>query len=260
MNITKATATGRRDYQEDRFFVSRQKSGTLIAVMDGHGGDKVAQRIAQFLPAMWRKYHVANAKTTILSIFHELNLLTRHEEEGSTTSVVFIPEGSTTVHAAVLGDSPIIIQGVEGKLNVGPMHNARSNPAELQAAKEKGARFDGNYIHAGPFSGGIQMTRSFGDRDFENILNRSPQYYTVECDKSSFILIGSDGLFDPSHFKVEEEITAVVDQIRLGADAENLVKRAVMIPTEDNVTAILVRFGNKKARRKTVPRKKPASK
>jgi serine/threonine protein phosphatase PrpC len=252
MNISKATAKGLRGYQEDRFVVSSTKDGKLIAVMDGHGGESVSERIAKVLPAIWKKHIVSPASlfVAIKNTFRDINDLTKGMYPGSTFSLVFIPKPADVVYVAILGDSPVIVKEADGTINISPMHNARSNATELAAARARGAAFDGNYIFAHFSGGGIQMTRVMGDHELDSVVNREPEIYTCPIGPDSFVLVGSDGLFDPSNRNVEAEIPAVVEQIEKGASAQELVDRAIAAPTGDNVTAILVRCGNKKSRKK----------
>ena len=252
MNISKATAQGLRDYQEDRFVVCNTKDGKLIAVMDGHGGTAVSDRIAKVIPTIWRKHIAfpASIFTAMKDTFEDIATLTNTMYEGSTLSLVFIPKANDVVFVAILGDSPVVIQNDEGQIHISPMHNARSNPAELAAAQERGGFFDGNYIRISYDGPGLQMTRVMGDREMGRIVSRIPEVYTQKVNGDSFVLVATDGLFDPSNRNTEVEAGTVAQYIREGASAETLVNRAIATPTGDNVTAVLVRFGNKKSRKK----------
>jgi len=252
MKITKATAQGQRPYQEDRFVAFRSASGTVVAVADGHGGTTVSDHVVKRLPTVWRRYarEISDPMKLIKSVFHELDLQTAHCHEGSTLSLAYIPAAADTVHVGVLGDSPVIILAANGGLHIGPMHNARSNPTEREAAQKRGAFFDGGYIRAHWSGHGIQMTRVFGDTELSRVVNREPEVYSRAVGPDSFLLVGSDGLFDPSHKSVEAAVKSLVLAIAAGAMAQKLVDLALAVPTHDNVTAILVRFGNQKTRRK----------
>jgi serine/threonine protein phosphatase PrpC len=57
-----------------------------------------------------------------------------------------------------------------------------------------------------------------------------------------WLLIGSDGIFDPAHYDFKEAAEEIILAIELGDDAPRLVERAVAKPTRDNATCILVRF------------------
>ncbi|MGB7281579.1 MAG: hypothetical protein WBE13_04885, partial [Candidatus Acidiferrum sp.] len=172
-------------------------------------------------------------------------------DDGSTVSLVFIPKSEDVVFVAILGDSPVLVYDANGDLRISPMHNARSNEAELKAAKARGAGFDGNYIFAHFSSGGIQMTRVLGDRELSSVVNREPEIYAVKVGSSSIVIVGTDGLFDPTHRNVAPEATIVAELVRDSRySAADIVRMAELKPTHDNVTAIVVRFGNKKSRRK----------
>jgi serine/threonine protein phosphatase PrpC len=255
MRISRATARGLRDYQEDRFVVSSMPDGKLIAVMDGHGGAYVSSLIARTLRTLWKKQSAATLHETIQQVFQSINTVTCNMDEGSTFSLVFIPlaagdSGERVITIAVLGDSPVIVINDEGEVDVSPMHNARSNPDELLAARARGASFDGNYIFEHWGSHGLQMTRAMGDRDLGGIISREPEIYDRTVGPDSVVLVGTDGLFDPHHRNMAPAIADVVEKIKAGMTAKALVDCAVNLPTNDNVTAIIVRFGNKKSRRK----------
>jgi len=252
MNITRAQAQGLRDYQEDRFVVSRTRDGLLIGVFDGHGGASVSSKAAKILPSTWKRRmeFPPSIETSVCLTCKDINEQTMGMEDGSTMSLVFIPKAQDFAYVAILGDSPVVIQDADGKINISPQHNARSNAEELKQAKNRGAFFDGNYIYAHYNGHGIQMTRVLGDRDLGRIVFREPEIYKVAINTESFVLAATDGLFDPSNINTNAAAGAIAQYIREGATASDLVNRAVATPTGDNVTAILVRVGNKKARKK----------
>ena len=57
MKITTGSTIGKRPYQEDRsvVIVAPDDAGTLLAVMDGHGGSGVAEFISQSLGDVFEK-------------------------------------------------------------------------------------------------------------------------------------------------------------------------------------------------------------
>jgi len=59
---------------------------------------------------------------------------------------------------------------------------------------------------------------------------------------SSFVLLATDGAFDPSHYQFEESAKTVISMCEHGLDAQAVVNRAVNAQTGDNVTCILARF------------------
>jgi serine/threonine protein phosphatase PrpC len=243
--IKAAVAQGLRPYQEDRHIIVSHPEGTLFGVFDGHGSEAVSVILADKIPELW-----ANAlsfekspQQVFTEVFAAANELTRTYSSGSTASLVFIPAGEVVAHIAVLGDSPVIAEKVDGILFIGPDHNARSNPQERSAAIVRGGIYMGGYIYReiSDYAQGIQMTRVLGDRELEGVVDRTPEVFTIEL--GNFLFVGSDGSLDPSHH-IANPALELVYEIRAGKTAEELVQRAVDIPTNDNVTALLWRREN----------------
>lgn len=242
MSIATASKKGSRYHQEDRFFAytpTDDMGGLLLGVLDGHGGDEVSTLLEQLLPIIWQRHACFQKPEEIFKrVFAEAHEYTKLMRSGSTTSLVYISPLENFAHIAVLGDSPVIVEQGDGQIYVGPDHNARSNVAEREAAITRGATYDGAYVYDNILLEGLQMTRAFGDTSLSRILNREPEIATVTLGR--WLLVGSDGLLDPTHMKNDPTL-AVVQAVRKGADAEKLVQRAVSLPASDNVTAILWR-------------------
>jgi serine/threonine protein phosphatase PrpC len=117
----------------------------------------------------------------------------------------------------------------------------RSNPIEAEAAKAKGGIIANGYLYSGISRGGLQMSRALGDKHLASVLSRTPDLFTVPFDaKTGWILVASDGLFDPSH-ELQPHESNIIDLIDQGGSAVDLVEHAVKVPTYDNATAILAR-------------------
>jgi len=254
--LTHATAVGSRSYQEDRYFTAIHQDGLLFGVFDGHGGEGCSTYLADhFFGSFF--FHsdnpkINNARQAFRETFAAMAKETHDMVDGSTASVVWIPNTEKekgglkctkaiqdTAIVAILGDSPVVI-GTPRGFHLSPDHNARSNDKECQAAVKRGARWDGDYLwnqHWGSRAHGLQMARAFGDVDLP-FLRRVPQIYTRPI--HDFVLIGTDGLFDPGH-TLASRVPDIVTMVRVGHTAEQLVEIAVDLPTGDNVTAILWR-------------------
>lgn len=245
-----ATHKGHRDYQEDRLFISTYEQGTLLAVFDGHGGAAVSHLASEQFPLLFANEinedgasdHVPEV---LASVIQKVHLLTQHMvEEGSTVSLAFISADKPVVYCAVLGDSPILIKDKAGKINVSPEHNVRTNQEEAQAARARGGFVNGYYLFQTYDGMGLQMTRALGDAHLNQVLSRIPDIYQVEVGPKSWVLVASDGLFDPSHAQFKQVAQTISEMVEdRGADAAALVHyAAVDYPTGDNVSCILVKF------------------
>jgi serine/threonine protein phosphatase PrpC len=256
MIITNAAAKGSRSYQEDRHFISEHPEGTLLVVFDGHGGGEASHEAHhQFDSLFWDCFGPPFDVPTALRL--SIRVLAKEleaYEEGTTLSAVYIPSDCKVAYTAVLGDSPILIHVCSAPLGhgdyiwTGPDHNVRSNPTERESAEKRGGFYDGVYLYQGntnPYGDhahGLQMARALGDSALRGVLSTEPEINTVPLGEGGFILVATDGLFDPGHRNFEASRRQVLALIADGADAQYLVDNAVARDTHDNVTAILVRL------------------
>jgi serine/threonine protein phosphatase PrpC len=254
---TSATHVGLRPYQEDRLFTASYEKGLLVGVFDGHGGEQVSRIASEKLPGIFAD-EITKPKTAprvaLKRAIRRLVSKTKHLDSGSTLSLAYIPYRGSTVTCAVMGDSPIIIKDDKGGINIGPEHNVRTNEAERKAAEERGGVIVGGYL-CQTFEGkvfGLQMARALGDVHLNRVLSREPDIYTVKVNKDSFVIVATDGVFDPNHYNFREAALAVVKLVEDGAEAQALVDRAAQVPTGDNAAVIVARFEPK-------PRKKKAT-
>jgi serine/threonine protein phosphatase PrpC len=241
MIITSAAGKGSRPYQEDRFNIIEDNTGVLVAVMDGHGGSETSEKISQLVPTLWPTI-TGLPKTRLKRLVRQLEKQTQ-DHSGSTFSAIFIPTDSKRVYVAILGDSPVLIKNAKGKINYSPEHNVRSNGYEYEAALSRGAFVSNGYMYQSYDGQGLQMSRALGDIDLAKVLDRTPEIYTESIGPNSWILVASDGLFDPAHQNSSQmdEIVALINDPLLNVGAPKLVQNAINKPTHDNVTAILIR-------------------
>jgi serine/threonine protein phosphatase PrpC len=247
-----ASHKGRRDYQEDRLFTATYERGTLLAVFDGHGGHEVSELAEKELPGLFADEIGEDGATdkvpeVLRTVIQKLNIMTQHFEPGSTLSLAFIPVDKPVVTCAVMGDSPILIKDKDGKLNIAPDHNVRTNQAEADAATKRGGFVEGGYLYADFHGMGLQMARALGDSHLNKVLSRTPDIYEVGVGPNSWVLVASDGQFDPSHYGFKKSAQTIAEMIDQGSDAKALVHYAAIdYPTGDNVSCILVRFEESK--------------
>jgi serine/threonine protein phosphatase PrpC len=238
---------GSRYHMEDYYLVHKMNAGTLLAVMDGHGGSEVAEVCRDYLGPMWDLAVYKDANTNyafdaaLAKTIAQLDEITNEYHCGSTISLAFVPKDEEVAVVATLGDSPVIVRSPDSVCHISPSHNVRTNMEERYAAEQRGGIYRGGYIwnDTGDYGEGIQMSRCLGDTQFGLRLSREPAIETHRL--GDFLLLASDGVFDPGHKNEMQAIADVVGMIDKGCDAQALVDRAVAIPTEDNATAILLR-------------------
>lgn len=231
---------GPRPYQEDRLFIAYLLDGYLLAVMDGHGGDMAVSIVRENLERTWLAFEGEKPVERIKKTFNQLHTLTKDILSGSTLSLAWLPDNEERVYVAVLGDSPVLVKSYDGTVYVSAEHNVRSNPAEAQAVKDRGGWVSGGYAGVKLDGPGLQMSRALGDSELDRILNREPEITDYPLGKRSFVMLGTDGCFDPGHSD-KSEVDDVIAMLENNAKAGDIVDRAIYERVFDNVTAIVAR-------------------
>lgn len=242
MEITRDTAQGPREYQEDRSIVYFDADGsTLLGIFDGHSGFEAVTAAALKTATIYETLRrVGNYGTGLLEkIIERLDKETAEFACGTTASLVWLPPEPTAAYVAILGDSPVLIKSGD-TLNISPEHNVRTNTAEADAALERGGFIHNGYLFAPGAYSGIQMSRVLGDKALRSVTTRVPEVYRVPVAAGDWILLGSDGLLDPAHLTTDAN-AVIQKQIELGYTASDLVL-AKLYEAQDNVTAILARI------------------
>ena len=255
-SVSSYSAQGPRSTQEDRYLHEtisadvKNGDGLLLAVMDGHCGNEVADILCQNLAPFFADALIETSGNIFNSfevIVSELQSMTRQSDAGSTLSMVYIPayQDKTKQYAytCVIGDSPILIHGKNNITSMSIEHNAAVNDEDvdyiLRNNKEK-VQSGVLYISQG-FVGldtrYLQLTRAFGDHDFDEVILREPSIEKVEIDENSFIVVASDGvLYDETRETIYQNI---IRQIKEGAEAKDIVQWALNKKAYDNVTVLV---------------------
>lgn len=250
-SYTTCSEKGEKLYQEDRCVVETLRLGDIrlqmLAIMDGHSGSEVADLIKNILPRIVEDSFLQTGldiPRLLQSAINTIDQHTRYNYSGSTLSMVVIPDYENKAYVAVMGDSPVIILDKDGKAVTSPDHNIRTNLEERNKAIKRGATTNGRYIYDQKSGNGIQMSRALGDVSMDSILNRNPEIYEVNLNEDSFVVVATDGVFDPGH-DTESDVYRVIEMVDKGAEAKDLVKDALERQTGDNATAIVWRAKTK---------------
>lgn len=226
MNFTTATAQGHRNHQEDRIYV---KDGLAI-ICDGHGGDECANEVIRVLPKAWSELF-NDTTESIEEIFESVASITAFYSSGCSCSLAFLYPNQRAV-VAILGDSPVIVKR-DGEPTAFPCHNAQVNAAERDAAIKRGAHYNEPYLW-NQHGQGLQMSRAFGDASLP-FISHEPDIYPLAG--VEWIALVTDGAFENHH----DDPLILAPLIEDGADAQDIVDRALALRTGDNVTAIIMR-------------------
>jgi serine/threonine protein phosphatase PrpC len=241
--VTAVAKQGPRPYQEDQHVCLRLNKpnlkGWLLAVMDGHNGKAVAELCAEKIKQIFQITDVSQAEESLRCLVVDLNSQTECYLEGSTFSAVLLLDNVPKVTVAVLGDSPVVVLDKKGNIHVSPEHNVRSNLEERKAAEQRGGIYSRGYIwnDLGSLGQGLQMGRALGDSGLGSILSREPDIYTIQ--NPEWVLVASDGVFDPSHQNTSQLLAEIKKYARRRSTAEDVMKWAESRCLKDNATALV---------------------
>lgn len=243
--VTVSIRTGPRDCQEDYCFFSYVKqaklNGWLLAVFDGHNGRKTAKLCAEELPRLIKTILTDDPEDFLTRIAQQLKSLTLDRLSGSTLSLAFVHGSLFSVSIAIIGDSPIYVLDRNGILYRGPEHNVRSNEKERRLAEQRGGVYQDGYIMTPDGTEGLQLSRSLGDAHLGDIISREAEIFSIPNPR--WVLVASDGLFDPGHEKSSEYADAVREQALKHSNAKEIMRWAEARGLEDNATALVWSLG-----------------
>jgi len=242
-SVTCSSIQGLREYQEDYYFFSRIEepgvSGWLLAIMDGHRGKEVAEFCAKEIGRIFKISDAGEAEEILCRLVAELNSKTVSLSAGSTLSIALILENQKKVFIAVLGDSPVLVLDKNKELHISPEHNVRSNAKERALVEKRGGVYLDGYVYTPDGEHGLQLSRAFGDANLGEIISREPDIYTVS--DPEWVLVASDGVFDPGHEHFFEFLEGVKHLALRNCEAEDIIVCAEQRGLKDNATALVWR-------------------
>jgi serine/threonine protein phosphatase PrpC len=236
-----AADVGLRDHMEDRWAVQATPHGLYVAVYDGHGGARVADRAAAEL-------HVAVARArqagldpggALRQAFAELEAVTGDADCGSTVAALLLTGAAlTTAH---VGDSRVMRVGRARSEGLTRDHRIEA-PDELARVLRMGARLDPPYVVRGDH--GLMMTRSLGDRWFRPVgVIAEPEIGQHAIGQDDLALVAAtDGVWDV--LSLEDAARVVRRAESAEAAARALVAEALAAGSRDNATAVVIRLAD----------------
>ena len=248
-----------RPYQEDRYVAAPLFGGTLLAVLDGHGGPGIAEDCALALPGLLQRAleELDGEETPPSEAFRRViaELVARYPSArdvyikdygGTTLSAAFIE--SDRITTAVLGDSPILLR-VDGQDWIAPAHNVELNPGDVArievAHQDRMLRCEVRITDSGiQLASGAELTctRAIGDRDYARYLIREPEVevHPLTPENEYSLILASDGIqisTDPE--VLQAHYTDLLDQVAAGRGARDLGRQHANDPrVADNLTII----------------------
>ena len=159
---------------------------------------------------------------------------------GSTGTIVVV--NNRSIYCANVGDSKCYYINETEAIQLTEDHNC-NNKVEVDTLKSKGV-----IVFQGRVYGSLNLTRSFGDTDFKKDgITATPYIKKIFSDKNDvkYLVIASDGIWDVVDNK---KLFQISKELKEGTSEEfcnNLVDYALKNNSNDNISCIIIRFGNK---------------
>ena len=219
---------------------------SLFAIFDGHGGGLVAQYLKNNFCEVLTKIILENSnvelidniKTAIEAIDKDLKKLNDDAKEcGSTGTIVVID--NDLLYCVNVGDSRYFYIDEKEAVQMTEDHNCK-NALEVDTIKKRGA-----LVFNGRVFGALYLTRAFGDTDFKEFgVICEPYINKISINNIKYIVIASDGIWD---FVDDKQLFKIGNELRNENSEEfcnNLIEFALKGGSHDNISCIVLKFGN----------------
>ena len=219
---------------------------SVFAIFDGHGGPNVSQYLKNnFCDVLTKIIHekqnvslIDNVKAAIEAIDKDIGKLNDDAKEcGSTGTIVVID--NDILYCFNIGDSRCFYIDDQKAVQMTEDHNCK-NELEVNTIKNRGA-----LVFNGRVFGALSLTRAFGDTDFKEFgVICEPFINIISINNINYIVIASDGVWD---FVDDKKLFKIGSELKKGNSEEfcnNLVDYALKNGSYDNISCIVLKFGN----------------
>ncbi len=263
------TIQNTRDYQEDRYFISKNEYCTLAFVADGHGGAEISEFIKQNLSkllletcthAFSSNLFTANIIRTLIINLNK-KILQKFNKAGSTFSGVLIT--NNTVFIINIGDSRtccslkpmtkinflVPMFGSNGhfipnlhveELNTSFFCTLDHTPDSL--IEQARIKASGGFIENGRLNAILSVSRSFGDADIQPGISAVPDiFWFSKSAVTGPLLLYSDGVYEPIKSMGDPNFDPVmIYELAKNKGPEALIQYSVKKGSGDNITVLMI--------------------
>ena len=253
---------GVRPHMEDVYFITEIKEGLLVGLFDGHGGSEVANFASNYVKA----HFFATLEECEGNVYTAFNLLLKGLDQkvkenqtwnkmGTTSLICFIDNKTHVIYTATLGDSEANIYRTENlaakSIPLSCIRDWSCKKEKARAKDTKGKIVDKNlnpykvYPKAIVYEYNrlcINVSRAIGDKevngDREIAISCKPKVTMHQIKPNDLIILACDGLKD---YVSESEILHTVEGDPKKV-AENLVKKALIYKSQDNISLVVIKI------------------
>lgn len=268
-----AEMNGWRASMEDAHVIVMNDSWGFFGVFDGHGGGQcsafVASRLTKELSSNPLPADDAVVKKLMLGIDQEF--LDSQQPSGSTgTFAIVRPSVSSDAEQRVelrvgnIGDSRVLLGRVDGTMVEGTgtdggltTDHKPDNEDERERIYRTGGTVE-TIMGVARVNGDLAVSRAFGDAPHKQTggpaqedhpVSVDPEFATLSCDKSDFLILVCDGISE-GNFPNREVVALVAEELKTQEPAKvaaAVCRRALDRGSMDNLSCMIVLFsGGKK--------------
>lgn len=270
-----AEMNGWRTSMEDAHVVFMQDSWGFFGVFDGHGGSQcstfVAQRLVEELRKAPDEPPQDDGAMKSLALRLDAEFLDTGQSSGSTGTfaIVKAPEeagGRYCLRVGNVGDSRVLLARQDGTMIEGEgtdggltTDHKPDYPGERARIERNGGRVEAAMGGVARVNGELAVSRAFGDSQFketggpgpeERPVTANPEFVTLECDPSDFVIFVCDGISE-GEFPNREVVKLASEQlwkkgnkqVDPGAAAAAVCRRALERGSRDNLSVMILMLG-----------------
>ena len=228
-------------YINKNFLEKDNHKMSLFAIFDGHNGTIVSEFLQKNFARTLRKnleksqFKIEESLgNSFIEIDSELKKNEKSKMTGSTATIVLID--NNLIYCANVGDSTCYYLSIDEIKQLSIQHNIKNKKEVDRIKKNNGLIFNGRVF------GSLSVTRAIGDFDFKDAGVVAIPTISKEkiCDKSKFVILASDGLWDVISKDDAFEMSKNMENAK--GFCEMLVKDAIDKGTGDNVSCIVIQF------------------
>ncbi|CAE7232501.1 unnamed protein product [Symbiodinium natans] len=256
-----AEMNGWRPTMEDAHVSVMQDTWGFFGVFDGHGGQQcssfVAKRLTEELRSQSLPADDAAVKSLMLRIDQEF--LDAKQPSGSTGTFAFVVPSAEhiTLRVGNIGDSRVLLGRADGSMVEGPGTDGAlttDHKPDNKVEEERIARTGGTVqtiMGVARVNGDLAVSRAFGDAQHKQTggpaqedhpVSAEPEFTTITCDPSDFLLLVCDGISEGSF--PNRDVVRLAAQELQSKDPEQaaaaVCRKALESGSMDNLSCMIV--------------------
>lgn len=276
-----AEMNGWRPAMEDSHVAVMRDNWGFFGVFDGHGGSQCSAFVARRLTEELTKGPLPPDDAAVKSIMLKLDqeFLDLKQPSGSTGTFAFVQPpaqgedggGRFTLRVGNIGDSRVLLGKADGTLVEGPGTDGgltTDHKPDLDSEMERINRTGGTVQMVqgvARVNGDLAVSRAFGDaphkktggpKQEDHPVSAEPEFTTVSCDASDFLVLVCDGISEGT-FPNREVVKLAAEKLKdgseggaapdLGAVCAAVCRQALEAGSTDNLSCMVVQLSGEEA-------------